>query len=75
METVRCNSCKSLKNSSEFYRNKSIKRGFYYICIECTKLKDYPIECECGKLITRKHNIYRHLRTNIHKISSNQMGM
>lgn len=37
MNTLKCSICKETKPTSEFYEDKSKKRGFKYECKECTK--------------------------------------
>jgi hypothetical protein len=36
-----CNVCKKIKPQNEFYSNKSLVRGFAYLCAECSKKKTH----------------------------------
>ena len=66
VDSFKCNRCKEIKPFTGFYKNKRIKRGFEFHCINCAKKKssEYFI-CECGDNINKGHK-QRHLKTAKH---------
>ena len=59
MEKIRCTGCKKDKPISEFYKNKSITRGYHHYCKECDYLMNIKYRkerAEWGKKHRKRTN-------------------